>query len=41
VAVGVREGYRDVRVEFTVDPDRPVPVINISADDKIAFGGQT
>ncbi|MEJ8566370.1 hypothetical protein [Elongatibacter sediminis] len=38
VAVGVREGYRDARVEFTLDPDRPAPVIEISADDKIAFG---
>lgn len=40
VAVGVREGYRDVRVEFTVEPDRPVPVIHISADDAIAFGSE-
>jgi tetratricopeptide (TPR) repeat protein len=38
VAVGIREGYRDVRVEFTVDPDTPPPVIKILADDKITFG---
>lgn len=38
VAVGIREGYRDVRVEFTVDPDTPPPVIKILADDKISFG---
>lgn len=37
VAVGIREGYRDVRVEFTVDPDTPPPVIEIRAADKIAF----
>jgi len=38
VAVGMRDGYRDVRVEFTVDPDMPTPVIEIRADDKITFG---
>ena len=40
VAVGIREGYRDVRVEFTVDPDTPAPVVEIRADDKISFGDE-
>lgn len=40
VAVGIRDGYRDVRVEFTVDPDQPAPVISIQADHKIAFGSE-
>ena len=38
VAMGIRDGYRDVRVEFTVNPDEPAPVIDIRAADKIALG---
>jgi len=38
VAVGYREGYRDVRIEFTVDPDKPLVSISIQAEEKIAFG---
>jgi tetratricopeptide (TPR) repeat protein len=37
VAVGTREGYRDVRVEFKVLPDTPAgTVIPVSATEKIA-----
>lgn len=37
VAVGTREGYRDVRVQFTIEPDHPPtqPVL-VSAVEKIA-----
>lgn len=38
VAVGSRDGYRDVRVEFIVDPDQPAPSVTIRADEKISFG---
>ncbi|MDT8320653.1 MAG: hypothetical protein RQ826_09015 [Xanthomonadales bacterium] len=38
VAVGSRDGYRDVRVEFIVDPDKPAPSVTIRADEKITFG---
>lgn len=38
VAVGIREGYRDVRVEFMVDPDKPLPTIIVQAAEKIALG---
>lgn len=38
VAVGHRDGYRDVRVEFSVKPDKPTSVINIRAVEKIALG---
>lgn len=36
VAHGTREGYRDVRVEFTVEADTPVQPVSISAEEKIA-----
>ena len=38
VIVGHRAGYRDVRIEFFADPDKPSPVINIQADKKIITG---
>jgi len=38
VIVGHRDGYRDVRIELFVDPDKPSPVINIQANEKIALG---
>ncbi len=34
-AVGARIGYRDVRKEFTVAPDKPNPVIEISCTEPI------
>ncbi|MEX2353477.1 MAG: hypothetical protein WD709_04765, partial [Gammaproteobacteria bacterium] len=36
VAHGSREGYRDVRVEFTIAADKPVQPVVISAEEKIA-----
>lgn len=38
VVVGVREGYRDVRIEFMVDPDKPVTSLSVAAAEKIALG---
>jgi len=35
VAVGSRIGYRDVRLEFTVDPDAPSPVFTIACTEAI------
>jgi tetratricopeptide (TPR) repeat protein len=35
VAVGSRLGYRDVRLEFTVDPDKPSQVFNIACTETI------
>ena len=37
VAVGIRQGYRDVRVEFMIDPDKPLRTITIQAAEKIAL----
>ena len=37
VAVGQRDGYRDVRVEFMVDPDKPTETVRIQAQEKIAL----
>lgn len=37
-AVGHRDGYRDVRVEFFVDPDKPALPVVIQSDEKIALG---
>ena len=37
VALGQRNGYKDIRVEFTVDPDKPAAAINIRAQEKIAL----
>ena len=38
VAVGHRDGYRDVRVEFFVDPDKAMGPVMVSSDEKIALG---
>jgi tetratricopeptide (TPR) repeat protein len=37
-AHGRRDGYRDVRVEFTLVPTTPAPSITIQCDEKLAFG---
>lgn len=40
VAVGTRQGYRDVRVEFTLHPDKaPAPVV-IEASEEINLGSR-
>lgn len=36
VAVGTRQGYRDVRVEFTVATNTPAQIIQVSAVERIA-----
>ncbi|OGT78613.1 MAG: hypothetical protein A3I78_07980 [Gammaproteobacteria bacterium RIFCSPLOWO2_02_FULL_56_15] len=36
IAVGQRDGYQDVREEFLVKVDQPVPVIRIQADKEIS-----
>lgn len=38
VAVGNRDGYKDVRVEFMVDPDQSSIEVNIQAQERIALG---
>ncbi len=38
VAVGHRDGYRDVRVEFFVGPDQAMEPVIVSSDEKIALG---
>ena len=38
VAVGRRDGYRDVRVEFFVYPDKAMEPVVISSSEKIALG---
>ena len=38
VAVGRRDGYRDVRVEFFVDPDKAMEPVVVSSNEKIALG---
>lgn len=38
VAVGHRDGYRDVRVEFFVDPDHAMEPVIVSSNEKIALG---
>ena len=38
VAVGHRDGYRDVRVEFYVDPDKTMQPVVVSSSEKIALG---
>ena len=38
VAVGHRDGYRDVRVEFFVDPDKAMGPVTVSSDERIALG---
>ena len=38
VAVGHRDGYRDVRVEFFVEPDQAMEPVIVSSNEKIALG---
>ncbi|MGI9229679.1 MAG: hypothetical protein ACR2P9_07470 [Gammaproteobacteria bacterium] len=38
VAVGQREGYRDVRVEFVVEPDKTIAPVSVVSREKIALG---
>lgn len=38
VAVGHRDGYRDVRVEFFVAPDKAMEPVVVSSKEKIALG---
>ena len=38
VAVGQRDGYRDARVEFFVDPDQATEPVIVSSNEKIALG---
>lgn len=38
VAVGYRDGYRDVRVEFYVGPDKAMKPVLVSSSEKIALG---
>ncbi len=37
VAVGVRDGYRDARVEFLVDPEKSTQAITVQAAEKISL----
>ena len=37
VSVGRRDGYRDVRVEFFVDPDKAMEPVVVSSSEKIAL----
>jgi tetratricopeptide (TPR) repeat protein len=36
-AIGTREGYRDVRVEFSVDPAAPPPPITVRCTEPVQF----
>jgi tetratricopeptide (TPR) repeat protein len=36
--VGTRDGYRDIRIEFTVTPNLPAPSVLVQCEEKIAFG---
>ena len=36
--VGIREGYRDVRIDFSVVPNEPGPTIQVQCEEKLAFG---
>ena len=38
VAVGHRDGYRDVRVEFFADPDQAMEPVIVSSNEKVALG---
>ena len=38
VAVGIRQGYRDARVTFMIDPDKPMQIVTVQASEKIALG---
>jgi hypothetical protein len=35
VAVGTRQGYRDVRIEFTVEPGKPLAPIQVRCEEAI------
>ena len=37
VVVGKRTGYQDVRVEFTVDPDKPIQPVLVQCENKITY----
>ncbi len=37
IAVGTREGYRDVRVEFQVSHSEPPPVVIVECQERISF----
>lgn len=37
IVVGRRDGYQDVRVEFTLNPDKPIKPIIVQCKDKIPF----
>ena len=36
-AIGTRDGFRDVRVEFTVDPATPPPPIDVRCSEQVKF----
>ena len=38
VAVGIRQGYRDARVTFMIDPDKSMQIVTVQASEKIALG---
>jgi len=37
IVVGRRDGYKDVRVEFTVEPDKSVQPLIVQCEEKISF----
>ena len=37
IVVGRRDGYQDVRVEFTIDPNKPIQSVIVQCEDKISF----
>lgn len=37
IVVGRRQGYKDVRVEFTIDHDKPVMPVIVQCEEKISF----
>lgn len=37
IVVGRRDGYQDVRVEFTVDPNKPIQPVIVQCKEKISF----
>jgi len=36
--VGTRQGYRDVRTEFTLEPGKSAPTVTVQCDEKISNG---
>ena len=36
--VGTRQGYRDVRQEFTIEPGKKAPTIIVQCEEKISNG---